>query len=672
MKKDAKQRIKKLKKLINHHRYLYHVLDRQEISEEALDSLKKELFDLEQKYPEFITPDSPTQRVEGKPLEKFEKVKHFKRMYSFNDAFTQEDMYDWQARNKKIFDENFDYYCEPKLDGLAIEIIYQNGVLAKGSTRGDGIMGEDITSNIKTIDSIPLKLNDFKKAKETLEKQNIKIQESDYKKIVVRGEAIIGKKNFERVNKQRKKEGLSFYANPRNLAAGSLRQLDPKVAASRKLDAIIYDLASDFRTKNHIQKHIILEALGFKTSNKHNKYCKNLEEVFAYYRQIEKIREKLAYQIDGIVVIINSNDVFSKLGVVGKAPRGAIAFKFALEEATTIVEDIKLQVGRTGTLTPVAVLKPVMVGGVVVSRATLHNEDEIKRLGLKIKDTVIIGRAGDVIPHVVRVLKELRKGDEKTFKMPLKCPVCHTELKKEDVIIRCPNLKCFARKKNYFNYFISKPAFNIVGLGPSIAEQLLEKGLVNDPSDLFNLKYGDLMPLEGFSDKSSKNLIESINSKKEITLPRFIYSLGIRNVGEETSHDLARRFSIEELKLAKIEELEDITDIGPIVAKSIYDWFKDSDNIVFLKKLEDAGVKIREEKASLKLKGKKFVLTGSLESLTRDRAKEIIRSLGGEVSSTVSKNIDFLVAGENPGSKIKKAEEIGIKIINENKFLEMI
>jgi len=715
-KKEAKKRIEKLKKLINHHRYLYHVLDRQEISEAALDSLKKELFDLEQKYPEFITPDSPTQRVGGKPLEKFEKVRHPLPMLSLNDAFSEKDMEDWLERISKLLtlkeQNQLDFYCEPKLDGLAIELIYENGILKTGSTRGDGIFGEDVTQNLKTIEAIPLKLREIEEVVEELEKdydppttrgaqqsweggggvgvplakgkrapglkeiaENIK--KKGLKEVVVRGEAIIAKKDFEKVNKGQEKLGLPTFANPRNLAAGSIRQLNPKMTAKRKLDSNTYELLTDFGQKTHEEKHKILRILGFKTNNKYSKYCQNLKEVFGLHRITQKLREKFPYEIDGITVIVNNNKIFEKLGVVGKAPRGAIAFKFPLKQTTTIVEDIVLQIGRTGSLTPVAVLKPVEVGGVTISRATLHNEDEIKRLGVKIGDTVIIGRAGDVIPDIIKVLPELRTGKEREFKIPEKCPVCGTKVIKPEgeVVSRCPNPKCPAKERRYFYFFVSKGAFDIVSLGPKIVGRLIEEGLIQDPADLFKLEEGDILPLERFAEKSAKNLISAIQSKKRITLPKFIYALGIRNVGEETAQDLAEYFgSFEKLKEANLEELQKVMDIGPVVAKSIYDWFQEKRNLQFLEKLERVGVEIIEGKKPKyqPLKGKTFVLTGSLETITRDEAKEKIRLLGGEISESVSKKTDFVIVGKEPGSKYEKAKKLGVKIISEKEFLKIL
>ena len=709
---QKRRRIEKLKKVINYHRYLYHVHDRQEISEAALDSLKKELFDLEQLFPALITPDSPTQRVGGRPLKKFEKIRHPYPMLSFNDAFSEQDMKDWLERISKLLTakerSRIDFFCELKIDGLAIELIYKQGILKVGSTRGDGIIGEDVTQNLKTIEAIPLKLEKF----EIRPRPFIKERDEIPPQVVVRGEVFISKKEFERINREQRKKGASLFANPRNMAAGSIRQLDPQITSQRNLDSYAYELitnlgpaftkASAGKLQTHEEKHQILKALGFKT-NPHNKYCKSLKEVFEFHKASQKIREKLSYEIDGIVVIINSNKIFERLGVVGKSPRGAIAYKFPLKQATTIIEDIIIQVGRTGALTPVAILKPVQVGGVTISRATLHNEEEIRKLGVKIGDTVIVGRAGDVIPDILKVLPALRTGKEKKFRMPEKCPACGSIIVKPpggEVVWRCPNLKCSAKLREYFYHFVSKGAFDIPGLGPKIVDKLIDAALVSDPADLFKLETGDLLSLEGFAEKSAKNLIEAIQlSREKIQLSKFIYALGIRNVGEETSIDLAEHFSIrggpsaqgglasgwaslEKLKKASLEDLQKVMDIGPVVAGNISDWFSQKSNLEFLEKLKKAGIKIenpfvlpegQRKPAKKKLLGKIFVLTGSLEAMARDRAKEKIRLLGGEVSESVSKKTDFLVAGKEPGlTKVSKAKEFGIKMIKEKEFLQLI
>lgn len=694
-KQEAKQRIEKLKRVINHHRYLYHVLDRQEISEAALDSLKKELFDLEQKFPEFITPDSPTQRVGGKPLAKFEKAWHPQPMLSFNDAFSEKDMEDWLERISKLLTaeerSQIDFYCELKIDGLAIELIYEDSpptdkwaggeIFSTGLTRGDGLIGENVSQNLKTIEAIPLKLREKEEVigdlkKEEMEEAAKEISEKGLKEIIVRGEVFTNRKEFERINKEQEKKGLPTFANPRNMAAGSVRQLDPKITSQRGLDSFAYELITDFGQETHEEKHKLLKALGFKT-NPHNKYCKNLKEVFTLHDFWQKNREKLSYEIDGIVVIVNSNKLYTKLGIVGKAPRATIAYKFPLKQATTIVEAISVQVGRTGALTPVASLKPVEVGGVTISRATLHNEDEIKRLDVKIGDTVIVGRAGDVIPDIVKVLPELRTGKEKEFKFPEKCPVCGNKVIKKpgEAVWRCINPKCFARQKEYFYHFISRGAFDIRGLGPKVIDRLIDEGLVSDPADLFKLKEGDILPLERFAEKSAKNLIEAIQSKKEVTLSRFIYALGIRNVGEETAQDLAEFFgSVEKLGKASFEELQKIMDVGPIVAKSIYGWFSQKKNLEFLEKLKKVEVEIVIERKIRKqpLQDKTFVLTGGLETMSREEAKEKIRILGGEIAESVSKNTDYIIVGKEPGLKYEKAKILGIKLLNEQEFLKLV
>jgi len=660
-KQEAKTRIEKLIAVINHHRYLYHVLDRQEISDAALDSLKKELFDLEQQFPDLASKDSPTQRVGGKALKEFKKVRHSTRMTSFNDAFSSEDMQDWLERISKLLTEKekqeLNFYCELKIDGLAIELVYENGFLKTGSTRGDGNIGEDITENLKTVEAIPLK-----------------IEES--KNIIVRGEVFITKKEFERINKEQEKKGLPVYANPRNIAAGSLRQLDPKVTASRKLDSFAYEIAEGAETETHEQKHEILHGLGFKT-NKHNKFCKDLDEVIHFHEHWIKARQKLDYEIDGIVVLVNNNEIFDKLGIVGKSPRGGIAFKFPQQQATAKVLDVKLQVGRTGAITPVAVLEPVQVSGSTIRRATLHNDDEIKRLGLKIGDTVVVGRAGDVIPEISQVLPDLRTGKENPFKMPTHCPSCNTKLVKDEggALLRCPNKNCFAQKRRGFYHFVSRAAFNIDKLGPKIIDKLLDEGLVQTPADLFDLKEGDVAVLERFAQKSASNLINSIQSHRKISLPKFIFALGIRNVGEQTAIDLAEHFgSVEKIRSAKLEDFDAISDIGPVVSKSIFEWFGDKDNLKYLEKLENA-VEIKNERKSAsqgRLSGKTFVLTGTLESLARDDAKAKIRQLGGDVSESVSKKTDFVIAGQEAGSKLQKAESLGVKILSEKEFLNLI
>jgi len=683
--KKIKKRIERLRKLIDHHRYLYHVSDRQEISEAALDSLKKELFDLEEKYPQFITADSPTQRVGGKPLEKFEKVRHPAPMLSFNDAFSKKDIEDWSERISKLLSREeknqVDFFCEFKIDGLAIELVYENNIFATGSTRGDGVFGENVTQNLKTIEAMPLILREKEEVATELKKEGLSevlgfILDQKEKGLVVRGEVFMTKKEFERINKEQEKKNLPTFANPRNMAAGSIRQLDSKITSQRHLDSFAYELVTDLGQKTHEEKHKILKAFGFKT-NPHNKYCENLKEIFEFHEYWRKNRERIHYEIDGIVVIVNNNKIFEKLGVVGKAPRGAIAFKFPLKQATTILENIKVQVGRTGVLTPVAILKPVEIGGVTISRSTLHNEDEIKRLGLKIGDTVIVGRAGDVIPEIIKVLPELRTGKEKRFFLPKRCPVCGTKVLRAlgNVAWVCPNPDCFAKKRRYFYHFISGGAFDILGVGPKIIDRLIDEEIIYNPADLFKIKKEDILKIERFAEKSAGNLIKAIQAKKKITLPRFVYALGIRNVGEKTAQDLAQYFgSLEKIKKATFEELQKVTDIGPVVAKSVSKWFFKRRNLDFLKKIDKAGVKIIEEEKSMFskiLKGKIFVLTGTLETLSREKAKERIMMLGGIISDSVSKKTAFLILGKEPGFKYEKAQKLGIRIIKEKEFLKM-
>jgi len=667
---EAEKRIEQLKKAINHYRYLYHVKDTSEISDEALDSLKKELFDLEEKYPELVTSDSPTQRIGGEPLAKFEKFKHKKRMTSFNDAFSKEDIENWLNRNLKLLTEEerkkITFYTEPKLDGLAIELIYKNGVLEIGATRGDGTIGENVTQNLKTIESIPLRL----RTKEEIEKDLGR--EINYKEIIVRGEAILTKEEFKRINEERKINGEEIYANPRNLAAGSIRQLDSKITSGRKLDADFYSLVSDLGQKKHSDEHEILALLGLKTNNKYNKVCLSLTEVFQAYEKMQQKRNDYPYEIDGLVVLINENEIFEKLGIVGKAPRAGIAYKFPQKEATTILENVEFQTGRTGAITPVGILKPVVIEGVTITRTTLHNEDEIKRLELKIGDTVVIARAGDVIPKVVKVLKEMRSGEEKEIVFPKECPSCFSKTFKKDALWYCLNKNCFNRRYKTIVHFISKPAFDMSGVGPSTIKELLEHKLILDAADLFTLKKGDVMELPLFKEKASSNLIKTIEERKKISLARFIYSLSIPNVGVGTANVLADKFhSLSLLKEANEEDLKNINDVGEVVAGSIVSYFKDLNNLNFIEKLLKQVEVFYDEKEE-KLKGLTFVLTGTLLKITRDEAKERIRKLGGEVSSSISIKTDYLVIGEKPGSKYEKAKKLGVKIINEKEFYELL
>lgn len=676
-KNEAKERIDKLKAEINHHRYLYHVLDKPEISDSAWDALKHELFKLEEKFPEFITPDSPTQRVGGEPLPFFKKVNHKVQMLSLEDVFSGDEFSDWVKRISKLSPNIKEFYGELKIDGFSVSLVYKKGILEYGSTRGDGKTGEDVTENLKTIESIPLRLEIPKKT--DVEKAGfnydsvIKVLNSG--EVEIRGEVYMTKSVFEKVNKEQKKLGLAPYANPRNTAAGSIRQLDPKIAAKRDLDFLAFDIITDFGQEKHSQEHDLLRLLGFKT-DKFGIKLNNLKEILDFWKKIKERREKLEWEIDGLVISVNNNQIFSKLGVVGKTPRGAIAFKFPGKESATKVNDIIVQVGRTGVLTPVAVLEPVDIGGTTVSRATLHNEDEIRRLDIRIGDTVIIQRAGDVIPDVVRVLKNMRPKNAKEFRFPLKCPVCKGGVMREkgEAAHRCVNKECPAKHRENLYHFVSKKAFNIVGLGPEIIDKLVDAGFVKDPSDIFKLKPKDLLELEGFAEVSANKLVDSIEKSKKITLPRFIFSLGIIHVGEETANLLSIYFGgLDDLSKASIEELQKVPGIGDAASKSIFGWFEDKRNKNLISDLLRLGVDIKSQpKISKKFSGKTFVFTGTLEKMTRDAAKEKVRLMGGDVSSSVSKETDYVVAGENPGSKFDSAEKLGVKIISENEFIKMI
>lgn len=658
-KQETKKRIAKLRKVINEHNYNYHVLDRPKISDAAFDSLKHELYQLEQEYPDLITPDSPSQRVSGQALDKFVKVKHKQRMLSLEDVFYQEELEAWQTRIQRFLGHrmSIDYFAEYKVDGFAISLIYQDGFFKQGVTRGDGQVGEDVTQNLKTIHSIPLKLFTGRKGR-----------------LEIRGEVYMTKQAFAAVNQERRKKGLPLYANPRNTAAGSIRQLNPKIAASRQLDFLAYDLVTDLGQKTHQEEHRLAAKLGFRVDQ--GKYCADLKEVIKFRQKIMAEREKLPFQIDGIVVNVNNNQLFSKLGTVGKAPRGAIAFKFPAKEAVTVVKDIVIQVGRTGALTPVANLKPIRIEGTLVSRATLHNQDEIDRLDVRLGDTVVVQRAGDVIPEVVKVIKKMRSGREKKFRMPERCPVCGSPVVRPEgeAVHRCTNKQCGAQQKKRLIHFVSKKGFDIDGLGPEIIDQLMDQGLISNPADIFSLERGDLIPLERFADKSADNLIKAIEKSKQISLPKFIYALGIRHVGEETAINLAKYFGqIDKLAKASQEILVGIPDIGQVVAESIFDWFSDKTNRQLIDKLAKSGIMIsRLKKTGQKLAGLTFVFTGQLTKFSRQQARAKVRQLGGQVASAVSNETDFLVLGREAGSKYQAARKLKIKIIKEKEFLKII
>jgi DNA ligase (NAD+) len=664
-KTEAKKRLEVLRAEIEDHRHNYHVLDKPKISDAAYDSLFHELVKIEEEFPELITKDSPSQRVGGEPLKKFEKVEHIQRMLSINDVFSEDELKKWEERLVKLGAkkaiESGGYYAELKMDGLAVALKYINGVLDIGSTRGDGRVGENVTQNLRTVKSIPLKLRKI----------------DNIENVEVRGEVFLSKKDFEKLNQEREKQGLPKYANPRNIAAGSVRQLDPKVTADRDLDFFVYSVPSKFGLKYHHEEHDFAADLGFKTNGK-NKCCKNIEEVIKYLNHWVRAREELPYQTDGVVVVLDDKKEFERLGAVGKASRGMIAYKFPAEEATSVMRDIIVQVGRTGKLTPVAVMDPTLVAGSTVTRATLHNEDEIKRKDIKIGDTVIIRKAGDVIPEVVEPIKKMRDGDEKHFSMPKKCPICRGEIEKRagEVDYYCKDPKCAVREKRAIEFFVSKNASDIDGLGPKIVEKLLDEGLIATVPDIFELKVGDLEPLERFAEKSAQNIVEAVENSKKISLDRFIYALGIRHVGAETAVDVARHFgNLENFLHAREEDFGSIYGIGEKVTESIKKYISDEKNQKMIDKLLKLGVKISDYHSPVRkniLDGKSFVVTGTLGSMTRDDAHKKIVTFGGKISSSVTSKTDYLIEGEEPGSKLDKAKKFGTKILSENEFIKMI
>jgi DNA ligase (NAD+) len=689
-KKEAKKRIENLSKELDKHQYCYHVLDNPSIPDEVYDSLMEELIKLEELNPQYKSNNSPSQRVGGKVLDKFEKTKHRNKQWSFNDVFSQEELESWRDKIKRMVikkeldhKKDLDYCAELKIDGLKIILTYKKGSLVQAATRGDGVIGEDVTLNIKTIGSIPLELSE-------------KID------LVAVGEIWLGKKELERINKHREEKGDAVFANTRNAAAGSIRQLDSKIASSRNLDSFVYNI--DYVKKmpetqiNELKK---IKELGFKV-NPNFKYCKDISEIEGFYNEWSKKKDKEDYEIDGIVVKVNSKKMQKFLGYTGKSPRWGVAYKFPAERTTTIVEDIVVQIGRTGALTPVAYLKPVRVAGSLVSRATLHNEDEIKKKDIRIGDTVVIQKAGDIIPEVVSVLKKLRTGKEKKFKISNRCPICDGSVKKEIVsgaksskeeesaAHYCTNSNCFAVEKQKIIHFVSKKGFSIDGLGEKIVEQLINEGIIVSIADIFELKKGDLEPLERFAEKSADNLIKSIHESKKITLEKFIFSLGIRYIGEETSVLIAKNVEnilglsvnslndlIGNLPNMKIEDWEKIDGIGEKAAESLFEWFNEKENIDIISKMINAGVEIdffedNDSKGKLKLREKSFVVTGKLSNFTRDQIKDIIRKEGGKISSSVSEKTSYLIAGEDSGSKYDKAKKIGIDILDEGDFLKMI
>ncbi|MBV9159302.1 MAG: NAD-dependent DNA ligase LigA [Candidatus Kaiserbacteria bacterium] len=665
--KDIEERYTSLKDTINHYRRLYHVYDREEIPEAARDSLMRELAAIETEYPSIIAPDSPTQRVAGTALPQFSKVKHKVAQWSFNDAFTPEEMREFDARIKKLLKPKFgdvqpSYSTELKIDGLKIVFEYEKGLLKTAATRGDGEVGEDVTQNVRTIESVPLALS----------------RPID---VIVEGEVWMSAKNLEKINKERAKKGEPLYANPRNVAAGSIRQLDPKITASRNLDCFIYDVArtSEKFPKTQEEELEYLRELGFKV-NPHHKRAETIDETIDYWEMWKEKGRKQEYWIDGIVVKVNEREYEETLGYTGKAPRFAIAFKFPAEEATTILEDIAFQVGRTGVITPVAHLRPVLVAGSTVSRATLHNEDEIKRLDVRIGDTVIIQKAGDVIPDIVKVVKELRPKNAKPFKWPTKVAACGGDGKIERVpgqaAWRCVNRESPERVRRVWEHFVSRHALDIDGVGEKVTAALLDAGLVQNFDDLFTLQEGDFLELEGFAEISAKKAVDAIKkASKNVPLARLLTALSIDHVGEETARDLADHFgSMAKLRKASKDDLLKIDGIGEIVAESVANWFADKKNVAMLDRLlEHISIqKPQKQTGALPLSGTTFVFTGGLETMSREDAGEKVRALGAKVAGSVSKKTTYVVAGSDAGSKLDKARGLGVKILSESAFLRLL
>lgn len=663
-KKDQK-RAEKLRTLIRYHDHRYHVLDQPEISDEAYDSLLQDLISLEAKYPELVIPDSPTQRVGAAPLEHFEKVRHRVRQWSFDKVFTSDELREWDARISRMLDREsgtVSYVASHKIDGLKMILEYEQGRLVRAATRGDGITGEDMTANVKTIRTVPLSLKRPTSC-------------------IVVGEAWLPEESLERINRERASEGEPLFANTRNAAAGSLRQLDPKVAAKRRLDSFVYDIdqiEDGTAPKTQMEELKLLSELGFKV-NPHGKRCRDIEEVVRYCEEHEARDRAFGYAMDGIVVTVDDIGLQRALGYTAKAPRFGVAYKFSAEQVTTVVEAIVLQVGRTGVLTPVAHLRPVRVAGATVSRATLHNEDEIRRLDVRIGDTVVIERAGDVIPDIVSVMTELRTGKEKPFRWPSRVAACGGDGSIEripgEAAWRCVNRNSGEQQKRRFEHFVSRRALDIEGIGEKTVELLVEHGLLDAYDDLFSLTEGDFLGLPGFAKRSAQLAVEAIEKARKTTFQRLLIALSIPHVGEEIARLLAGRFgAIDRIRKAKEEDIANMHGIGDVVARSVTEWFADAANAAMLGRLlKHLTIAVMPKKAGGgTLAGKTFVLTGTLAQMTRDEAKEAIRARGGKVIGSVSKKTDYVVAGVDPGSKLDAARKLGVKVLNESEFAKLI
>ena len=660
------EKVQELRELINRHNHLYYVLDNPEISDAEYDRLFDELLALEKAHQTLVSSDSPTQRVGASPLEEFETVRHTLPMLSLNKAMSVPDFIDFHRRVLELTEvpeEKIRYTVEPKFDGLAVELVFNDGVFQSAATRGDGIRGEDVSLNLRTVKSIPLRL---------MGKLNPQL-------IEVRGEVIMNKKDFSKLNKGRAETDEPLFANPRNAAAGSVRQLDPKITSTRPLSMYAYGIGriEGNRLDNHWDSLRYLKKLGFKIS-RYVESCETIEQVKAYYQRILARRDDLPYEIDGIVIKVDKFRLQEKMGELSRSPRWAIAWKFPAQQEHSRIKDIIISVGRTGALTPVALLEPVRVGGVLVSRASLHNEDELTKKDVRIGDKVIVQRAGDVIPEVVKVIASERTGQERTFSMPNQCPVCGSRVERPEgeAIHRCTGMGCPAQIKENLAHFSSKGAMGIEGVGHKYLEQMVDKGIIKDQADLYLLTKRDLMRMERMGDKLAENMLQAIDESKHPILSRLIYALGIRNVGSHLAEVLAKNFgSIESIANQNREDLIQVHEIGPIVAQSIENFFHNPKNLKILEKLKEGGVNFPVEKSEIgekPLAGKSFVLTGSLDAFTRDEAGRIVKDMGGRVTTSVSKKTDYLILGKEPGSKRDKAERLGIKILTETDFKKMV
>ena len=673
---SVQQTIEKLREEIRRHEDLYYVLDDPQISDAEYDKLLELLQKLEQENPDLVSPDSPTQRVGGRPAEGFAEVVHRRPMLSLDNSYNIDELRAFDQRCQRLAEgRTLEYVAELKIDGLSLALHYEDQLLVRGVTRGDGRIGEDVTQNARTIRSVPLKLRAVKNSK-----SQISDLRSEITNIEVRGEVFIPRRVFERTNAEREEQGESRFANPRNAAAGTIRQLDSRSVAKRKLDMFAYDLLAGDRKPfaTHWQALDWLATVGFKVSPE-RKLCTSIDEVIDFATTIEAKRDDLDYEIDGLVVKVNSTALQDEFGTTNKAPRWAIAYKYAARQATTRVVEIQVQVGRTGALTPVAIMEPVSLAGTTVSRATLHNPDEVKRLGIRIGDWVLIEKGGDVIPKVLKVIEAKRNGTEKIFRMPRKCPVCGGEISKPEgeVVSRCIAADCPAQLMGRLFHFASRRAMRIEGLGESLVDQLVGSGKVHDVADLYSLTLEDVASLERMAKKSATNLLTQIEASKQRDLANLVYALGLRHVGDRTATTLARHFgSLEALSKATVEELDDVPEIGLTVAQSVRDWFDDPGNLELCRRLEQAGVRTRMEKTSGpaddSLAGKIFVLTGTLGQFTRDEARAAIENRGGRVASSVSKKTDYVVAGEEAGSKLDKANELGVNVIDEAAFKKLL